>query len=79
MDVLVPRMLQDKFPLFASCAPDIDRAAVQYAGTSLASMSPRDYVEDIPVPVLYVQVRRDPWTDPSDVQSFYDATEARSS
>jgi hypothetical protein len=37
-------------------------------------MSPAGYVKDICVPVLYVQVKNDPWTKPSDVQGFYDGT-----
>jgi dienelactone hydrolase len=40
----------------------------------LQDMSPRDYVKDIKVPTLYVQVRNDPWTELSDIQGFYDAT-----
>ena len=40
----------------------------------LQDMSPRDYVKDIKVPTLYVQVRKDPWTELSDIEGFYDAT-----
>ena len=34
--------------------------------------SPRDYVKDINVPVLYIQARSDPWTELSDVENFYE-------
>jgi pimeloyl-ACP methyl ester carboxylesterase len=40
----------------------------------LEDMSPRDYVKDIQVPTLYVQVRNDPWTELSDITGFYDNT-----
>jgi pimeloyl-ACP methyl ester carboxylesterase len=45
-------------------------------GRPLEQMSPRPYVGDINVPTLYVQGRTDPWTELSDIQSFYDATPA---
>lgn len=40
----------------------------------LEKMSPREYVKDLKVPVLYVQARNDPWTELSDIQSFYNNT-----
>jgi predicted alpha/beta-fold hydrolase len=40
----------------------------------LQDMSPRDYVKDLKVPTLYVQVRNDPWTELSDILGFYEAT-----
>ena len=40
----------------------------------LENMSPYLYVKDIKVPTLYVQARNDPWTELSDIQSFYDNT-----
>jgi hypothetical protein len=40
----------------------------------LHDMSPRDYVKDIRVPTLYVQVRNDPWTELSDITGFYENT-----
>jgi alpha-beta hydrolase superfamily lysophospholipase len=40
----------------------------------LESMSPYGYVKDIEVPTLYIQARNDPWTELSDIQSFYDDT-----
>jgi pimeloyl-ACP methyl ester carboxylesterase len=45
-------------------------------GHPLAAMSPRAYVRDITLPVLYVQGRVDPWTDLADIQGLYDATVA---
>ena len=46
-------------------------------GHPLDEMSPREYVKDITIPTLYVQGRVDPWTELSDIQSFYDATRAQ--
>ena len=75
-DVLVPLMIKDAFPLFASFAPKIDKKSIKYTGNSLKEMSPAEYVGDITVPVLYVQVKSDPWTVPSDVENFYKKTRA---
>lgn len=76
MDILVPRMIKNVFPLFASFIPGIDKKVVKFTGYSLSEMSPKEYVNDIKVPVLYVQVKNDPWTIPEDVQGFYDKTKA---
>lgn len=40
----------------------------------LEKMSPYEYVKDLKVPTLYVQARNDPWTELTDIQSFYDNT-----
>jgi pimeloyl-ACP methyl ester carboxylesterase len=45
-------------------------------GHSLQEMSPHNYVKDITVPTLYIQGRHDPWTELSDIQGFYENTEA---
>jgi esterase/lipase len=37
-------------------------------------MSPAKFVHDLNVPTLYVQTRNDPWTEPSDIQGFYENT-----
>jgi len=44
------------------------------SGSRLEDMSPKEYVKDIKVPMLYVQARNDPWTDFSDIQGFFDNT-----
>ncbi len=40
----------------------------------LSEMSPAGYVKDLKVPTLFVQVRKDPWTELSDITSFYENT-----
>jgi predicted alpha/beta-fold hydrolase len=45
-------------------------------GHPLEEMSPRGYIKDIVLPTLYIQGRNDPWTELSDIQSFYENTEA---
>jgi len=45
-------------------------------GHPLEEMSPREYVQDIAVPTLFVQGRTDPWTELSDIEGFYEATQA---
>ncbi|BDD07029.1 alpha/beta hydrolase [Aureibacter tunicatorum] len=41
---------------------------------SLADMSPRDYVKHLKCPIMYVQIKNDKTTSPSDTQEFYDNT-----
>jgi len=74
MNVLVPCMIRDKYPLFVSRVSGINKRVLRYTGHTLDEMSPADYVKDIMVPALYVQVEGDPWTRPSDIQRFYDLT-----
>jgi pimeloyl-ACP methyl ester carboxylesterase len=71
MDVLVPCLMEDKYGMFSSRVPAIDRRIEKVSGYSLKEMSPRDAVRDIMVPVLFVQVKADPWTVPDDVQGFF--------
>jgi len=40
----------------------------------LEKMSPKEYAKDLKTPTLYVQARNDPWTELSDIQSFYENT-----
>lgn len=77
MNVLVPCMIQDKYPLFSGFVPKINKKCVKYTGNSLKDMSPLAYVKDISVPILYVQVKNDPWTKRSDIESFYKNTPGR--
>lgn len=74
MDVLVPCLIKDKYSMFSSRIPVIDRKIKEYSGYSLEEMSPRNDVKNITVPVLYVQVKSDPWTRPEDVEGFYENT-----
>ncbi|MBN2531370.1 MAG: hypothetical protein JXB88_00690 [Spirochaetales bacterium] len=76
MNILVPRMIKVTFPAFASFIPKIEKKCLKYTGHSLQDMSPLAYVGNIRVPVLYVQVKDDPWTEPGDVESFYEKTRA---
>ena len=76
MDILVPCMIQDKYSLFSSRVPAVSKKVLKYTGHSLEEMSPKNFIKDIQVPVLYVQVKTDPWTRPEDVQGFYDRTTA---
>lgn len=70
-NILVKCMLKDKYPLFKSRYENINKKSKQYTGYTLEEMSPAEYVKDIRVPTLYVQVREDPWTEPHDIQDFY--------
>jgi pimeloyl-ACP methyl ester carboxylesterase len=76
MNVFVPHYLRDKMPVFKNKTSKINEKIKAIAGFGLEDMSPKNYIKDIKVPVLYVQVKNDPWTDPSDVQGFYDNTDS---
>jgi uncharacterized protein len=51
--------------------PAVKKFVVLMGALPLENMSPRDYAKDITVPAMYVQARNDPWTELSDIQSFY--------
>ncbi len=55
---------------------EVDAYMKENKGMSLYDASPRQYVKDIKVPVLYVQVKKDILTSPTDTQEFYDKTNA---
>ncbi|MBN2028671.1 alpha/beta hydrolase [bacterium] len=76
MNVFVPHYLRAKMPIFKNKTPQIDASIKAMIGFGLEDMSPAPYIKDIKVPILYVQVKNDAWTDPSDVQGFYDNTTA---
>jgi len=76
MDVFVPHYLKDKMPLLRHLTPRIDRKIKEMAGFELEDMSPALYIKDIKIPILYVQVMEDAWTDSSDIQGFYDRTKS---
>jgi uncharacterized protein len=54
--------------------PMIKRFVNAQSKYRIEDMSPAGFVKDLKVPTLYVQTRNDPWTELSDITSFYDAT-----
>ena len=52
----------------------INEQVKKIAGDGFEEMSPSKYISKIKAPIMYVQVRNDAWTEPADVQSFYDKT-----
>lgn len=54
--------------------PMVKRFIVRRGGYPIEKMSPKEYTRDLKVPTKYVQARNDPWTELSDIQSFYDMT-----
>jgi predicted alpha/beta-fold hydrolase len=51
--------------------PVVDTMCQWRGGYPLKEMSPLTYCRDIETPVLYMQAKTDPWTEPSDIESFY--------
>ena len=43
-------------------------------GYPLKQMTPEPVASQLPVPTFYIQAKHDPWTNLSDIQSFYEAT-----
>jgi dienelactone hydrolase len=54
--------------------PMVKKFLVWRGAHPLEEMSPLKYAKDIKVPTIFVQARNDPWTELSDIQSFYDNT-----
>jgi pimeloyl-ACP methyl ester carboxylesterase len=54
--------------------PMVNNWVVWLGAHPLHQMSPLEYARDIKVPTMYVQARKDPWTELSDIQGFYDNT-----
>jgi len=61
-------------PVAALLLPAVKRFIVWRGGYPLQEMSPKKYVKDIRVPVMYIQARNDPWTELSDIQGFFENT-----
>ena len=73
-DIFMQYYLEDRVPLFKGQLQAINKQVEEMAGVGLEEMSPKKYVGDLMAPIMYVQVRADAWTEPSDVQGFYDHT-----
>ncbi len=75
-DVLTKNTIQDMYPIFAGLYKSINKKAKVFTGMYFEDMAPTKYIKDLHMPVFYVQVKSDPWTQPSDVQKFYDMTKS---
>jgi pimeloyl-ACP methyl ester carboxylesterase len=77
MSVFVRSYLRSTYtPLGLAVLPLTEALRRWLGGHPLEAMSPREYVKDIKVPTLYVQGRTDPWTELSDIEGMYEATQA---
>jgi dienelactone hydrolase len=54
--------------------PLIKKWVVWLGSYPLDEMSPAEYAKDIKVPTMYVQARKDPWTQLTDIQGFFKST-----
>ena len=77
-DVALKQVMKMQFPDLdeAGTLQEVDTFMKAQKGLSLYDASPRRYIPDLTVPVLYVQVKKDMLTSPSDTQEFYDKTTA---
>lgn len=69
-DTFTRLLIADRYPLFSSYFEGIDAKVKERTGFTLEEMSPLPYVKDVPVPTLYVQVEKDPWTRREDLEAF---------
>ena len=75
MDVFVRSYLRSTYTALGTILlPLTNRIRQWLGGYSFEAMSPRDYVNNIAIPTLYVQGRVDPWTELKDIEGFYEAT-----
>ncbi len=75
-DILTKNTLKDIYPMITGLYNGINKKAKKFTGMYFEDMAPTKYLKDIHVPIFFVQVKSDPWTDPSDVQMFYDITKS---
>jgi uncharacterized protein len=77
MEVFVHTYFKKRFTAFGAklLLPLVKTFVNLQSKYKLENMSPASYVKDIKVPTLYVQTRNDPWTEPSDILSFYENTQ----
>ncbi|MEA2016735.1 MAG: hypothetical protein U9O59_08590 [Actinomycetota bacterium] len=61
-------------PVAKIIVPMVKRFVNMRSEHRLEDMSPYRYIRDIKVPIMYVQARNDPWTELSDIRSFYENT-----
>jgi alpha-beta hydrolase superfamily lysophospholipase len=74
-DVFFKCYLKDVYtPLSMFLIPVVDRMVRWRGGYAFSEMQPGKFAGDIEIPTMYIQARDDPWTEISDIQSFYDAT-----
>ena len=77
MSVFIRSYLRSTYtPLSLMVLPLMEGFRRWLGGHPLEEMSLREYVKDVKVPTLYVQGRTDPWTELSDIEGFYEATQA---
>jgi alpha/beta superfamily hydrolase len=76
MEVFVRKYTKTLFTSFGAkiIFPMVKKFVNMQSVHPLEKMSPYEYIKDIKVPTLYVQAKNDPWTDLSDIESFYENT-----
>jgi fermentation-respiration switch protein FrsA (DUF1100 family) len=77
MEVFVRSYVQSTYTrLGLIVLPLTDWIRQRLGGYPLGEMTPGPYVKDLKLPTLYIQGRRDDWTDLADIQGFYEVTQA---
>ncbi|MCJ7665508.1 MAG: hypothetical protein MUO59_02080 [Actinobacteria bacterium] len=76
MEIFIRTYMKRLFTTFGAklIFPMVKRFVNMRSKHPLDKMSPYGYVKDIKVPTLYVQAHNDPWTELTDIQSFYNNT-----
>jgi len=71
-DVFVDNFLKNDYRYLYGLRNGIEKNCLKKGGYPFKTMTPEEYVDDIPVPVFYMQVENDDWTDINQVKSFYE-------
>jgi pimeloyl-ACP methyl ester carboxylesterase len=61
-------------PLSLFLIPIVAKIVQWRGGYAFKDMTPGKFAKDIEIPTFYIQAKEDPWTELSDIQSFYDTT-----
>jgi hypothetical protein len=74
MDVFVSNFMNCKYRMLTRLIPRIKKKVVKMGGLPFEDMTPRKYVENIFLPIMYAQVKKDKWTDMNYIMDMYNAT-----
>jgi dipeptidyl aminopeptidase/acylaminoacyl peptidase len=73
-DVFSKCILKAKYPMFLPMYNGINKKVKKYTGYYLEDLSPKNYIKDLKVPIMYVQVEHDPWSNKENIEGFFNNT-----
>lgn len=73
-DVFVENFLYNEYRYLYCLRSGIEKKCIKKGGYPFETMTPEDHIEDLSIPVLYVQTANDDWTDTSQVHNLHNMT-----